>query len=89
MGDVVAVLEDPSDRALVLHHRIVGHDLVDVVEVILMAGGQKHQIVFLQHGGVVGDPRLVELVSLLASNEVMSQVGTVVRLVDELQSEPG
>ena len=46
MGHIVAVLEDPAKRTLVLHHRVVGHDLVNIIEVILVAGGHELQVGF-------------------------------------------
>ena len=46
VGHVVAVLKDPAKRTLVLHHGVVGHDLVNIIEVILVAGGYKLQVGF-------------------------------------------
>ena len=75
-----------------------------VVEVVLVAGSHEHQVALLEDRGVVRYPGLVQLVSLLPADQVVSQVGAeiffprkvlkyfyppVVCLVDELQFEPG
>ena len=89
VGHVIAGLEHPAQGTLVLHHGVVGHDLVDVVEVILVAGGQELQVGVDQDRGSVRHPGLEELRPLLPADPVVGQVGRAVRLVEEVQLEPG
>ena len=89
VGDIVWILKYPTQGTLILNNTIIRHYLVNFIKMIIFWFGYERKVQLRQIRGHIGDPRLVQFVSLSSCYSVMCHVHISICVIDKVQVEPG